>query len=93
MLSAVVRLLDEDPDGWYVCDDHLIHKAVVYKIRFGSGGPEAISGFVLGWWGRFVLRRAIWRRQALLVDQYLAQRSADRLAAEEAEADRLLAGR
>lgn len=83
--------MEEDPNGWYVCAAGNLRHAVGYRIEFGSGGPEVINGFVLRWWHRLVLRRAIWRRESRLVDCYLKRRSADRLAAEEAEADRLLA--
>lgn len=87
----MARLLDEDPEGWRRLDGLLWHP-LGYRIESGSRGPETLNGYALGWWGRFVLRRAVWRRDGVLVDRYLEKARTARLAAEEAEADRLLGG-
>lgn len=88
---GVVRLLDEDPEGWRVFEDTLYHP-LGFRIESDSGGPYSVNGRALGWWRRFVLRRALYRREAALVDAFLAKKAATRLAAESAEVDRLLAG-
>lgn len=83
-VSAAVRLLDEDPSGWRALGSNLYH-AAGFCIEGDYRGPVVLNGRALGWWRRFVLRRAIYRREAALADAYLTER--DRL-----ETERLLAG-
>lgn len=83
-LAGVLRLLDEDPAGWRVYENTMYHPAG-FRIESDYAGPQVVNGRALGWWRRFVLRRAIYRREAVLADAYLTER--DRI-----ETERLLAG-
>lgn len=92
-LISICRLLEEDPESWR-CDalGDMWHTHLPVKIEFSSVGCPKVNGFTLGWWGAFVLRRALkryWRRS---VDTYLTTRRERVLDQEMAEADRLLNG-
>lgn len=89
---GAIRLLDEDPAGWVTHGSDLFHAYTKIRILFDQTGPVAVNGYVLGWWRRWLLRRAVWRRESWVVDDYLVRRDTERARAEEAEVDRLLAG-
>lgn len=89
-VGAVARLFYEDPDSWRVTPEDDLHHPVGYRIRF-AGGQIWVNGFLLGWWGRFALRRAVKARERHIVGAYLAKRASDQLAREQAEVDRIFA--
>lgn len=88
-VGAIARLLYEDPHSWRGIEDDLSHP-LGYRIRFWTGSIT-VNGFQLGWWARFVLRRAIKHRERHLVEKYLAAKAQRDLDLAQDEVDRIFA--
>lgn len=79
-VSAVCRLLVEDPEGWTTPEvayntgnyTYLDHDGVWIRLAIRNfNGEVQVQGVPVGWFGSWRIRRAMAKRLAVRVDAYL----------------------
>ena len=79
-VSAVIRLLDEDPGGWGTPANGCASMQHPAGFVIGWEPYAAVNGWGLGWFSCWRLNRALSRRRAWLVERYLAEKADSDLA-------------